>query len=58
MPWDKLQAIESTPKSTFRPEHFFDVIRDLWDANGVRPYTLIIRDTAGNERANLHLTGS
>lgn len=58
MPWSKLQAIPSTPKSTFRPEHFFDVIRDLWDANGARPYQLVIKDPAGAELVNLQLTGS
>lgn len=59
MPWGKLQAIPSTPKSTFRPEHFFDVIKDLWAANGARPYSVIIRDPAsGAELANLELTGS
>ncbi len=58
MPWGKLQFIPSTPKSTFRPEHFFYVIRDLWDAKGARPYTLTIRDPAGTEPVNLQLTGS
>lgn len=53
IPWGKLQAIPSTPKSTFRPEHFFYVIRDLWDVNGVRPYTLIIKDPAGAELVSL-----
>ncbi|MBA7674703.1 hypothetical protein ES703_82924 [subsurface metagenome] len=56
IPWGKLQAIPSTPKSTFRPVHFFDAIRDLWDADGKRPYSLIIRDPAGAELANLQLS--
>lgn len=58
MPWGKIQAIPSTPKSTFRPEHFFYVIRDLWDANGARPYKLIIKDPSGAALVNLELTGS
>ena len=58
MPWGKLQAIPSTPKSTFRPEHFFDAIRDLWEINGKRPYTLTIRDPGGADLVNLELTGS
>ncbi|MBA7640523.1 hypothetical protein ES703_48190 [subsurface metagenome] len=57
MPWGKLQAIPSTPKSTFRPEHFFDAIRDLWEVNGKRPYTLTIKDPAGADLVNLELTG-
>ncbi len=57
LPWGKLQAIPSTPKSTFRPEHFFDAIRDLWEADGARPYTLVMRDPAGAELVNLELIG-
>ena len=58
IPWGKMQAIPSTPKSTFRPEHFFDAIKDLWAANGVRPYPMVIRDPSGAELVNLELTGS
>lgn len=58
MPWGKLQAIPSTPKSTFRPEHFFDAIKNLWNTKGLRPYTLIISDPAGAELIKLELTGS
>jgi DNA sulfur modification protein DndB len=57
VPWGKMQAIPSTPKSTFRPEHFFDVIKDLWTANGARPYQMVIRDPSGIELVNLQLTG-
>jgi len=58
IPWSKMQAIPSTPKSTFRPEHFFDAIKDLWAANGARPYSMIISDPSGAELVNLQLTGS
>lgn len=58
IPWGKIQAIPSTPKSTFRPEHFFDAIKDLWAADGARPYSMIIRDPSGAELVNLMLTGS
>jgi len=58
IPWGKMQAIPSTPKSTFRPEHFFDVVKDLWAANGTRPYSMVIRDPSGAELVNLELTGS
>jgi len=57
IPWGKMQAIPSTPKSTFRPEHFFDAIKDLWATNGARPYSMIIRDPSGAELINLELTG-
>ena len=58
IPWGKMQAIPSTPKSTFRPEHFFDAIRDLWATEGARPYSMVIRDPSGAELVNLQLTGS
>ncbi|MBC8273500.1 MAG: DGQHR domain-containing protein [Chloroflexi bacterium] len=57
IPWGKMQAIPSTPKATFRPEHFFDAIKDLWAANGARPYQMVITDPSGAELVNLQLTG-
>ena len=44
IPWDKMTALPSTPKATFRPIHLFDAINELWQAQGVRPYTLKIED--------------
>ena len=56
--WDKqMLSIPSTPKSTFRPEHLFDAINELWQANGKRPFTLKIKDpAAAGELVHLDLT--
>ena len=45
IPWSKMLVIPSTPKATLRPEHLFDVINDLWQKNGARPYTLVITES-------------
>jgi len=37
-------ALPSTPKATFRPEHLFDAINDLWQVQGRRPYSFKIVD--------------
>ena len=44
IPWDKMTALPSTPKSTFRPGHLFDAINDLWQVQGRRPYALKIEE--------------
>lgn len=44
IPWGKMTALPSTPKSTFRPGHLFDAINDLWQVQGRRPYTLKIEE--------------
>lgn len=47
VPWDQLlHVVPGTPKATFRPEHLFDAIHALWQANGQRPYALRIADPA------------
>jgi len=57
IPWGKMLQIPSTPKATFRPEHLFDAINALWQANGERPYTLRIDDPATKtEIIHLELT--
>ena len=44
IPWDKMQALPATVKTTFGPDHLFDAINTLWQAQGKRPYNLKIED--------------
>jgi DGQHR domain-containing protein len=44
VPWANMQAIPGQVKATFRPDHLFDAINSLWQANGKRPYNLKIGD--------------
>src|SRR3990172_5472124 len=44
IPWDKMQALPATVKTTFSPDHLFDAVNTLWQADGKRPYNLKIED--------------
>ncbi|MGM0686908.1 MAG: DGQHR domain-containing protein [Promethearchaeati archaeon] len=44
IPWDRMLALPSTPKTNFRVGHLVDAINDLWQAEGHRPYTLKIEE--------------
>lgn len=46
IPWDKMQALPATVKTTFGPDHLFDAINTLWQVEGKRPYNLKIEDPA------------